>query len=111
MANGWRKRLWNVARWGLSLVVLALAINFAASVFSEPLPEELLLEKATELSGWKKDELWTKGAGYGSNWIGRWSYLKLRSDKERKSIYIEMKRPLHVLGWRFSAYRMDDVDD
>lgn len=86
--------------------VLAWILMFLGS---NPLPQERLLRAAEDFSGYKRDELRVVGGGYGSNWVRKWSFLKLQADVvQPKTIYIEMERYLHQHEWQVSDYRVGD---
>jgi len=103
-------------KWQLSLgrflgivTCSAVAARILAFQLSGPLPQERLLEKAAEASGYKSDELHIRGGGYGGNWIHKWAYLELQTNtRQPKTLYIEMERCLPNHKWQVSEYRGDE---
>ena len=84
-------------------------LNAALGAIADPLPDALVRSKAAEVGGFKVDELRATGGGYEHGVFGRSAHLefKLRG-KQRTKVRVEIRRPVHLLPWKLSAYQVDD---
>jgi hypothetical protein len=91
-----------------ALAVLFLA-NAAVGFLTDPMPLGAMHAELEQMGGWKAANLSVKRGGYTVNLVSRSSYAEFAvRGQPSKTIYIEMKKPIDLLPWQLTQYRVEN---
>ena len=102
----------NKKKWlsiGGSLLCIALLVNAAGSIVSDPM--DGVFSEIKKLTGYERRELLYLSGGYSNSFFGRSAKaeFQLKGEDDGETFRICVHKPLHLLPWQVRAFEYNSL--